>query len=267
MFKVRLKAAFLIIVFWLITKTSFASTYKRLKLFPTPPHKLMIPSQLPPQYVPKRFRGQIITRRPQHFKEKIVALTFDDGPDPFVTPIILDSLRRFKAKATFFIIGERGKEWPQLLQREAREGHAVESHSFSHPHEEINTWHAWRELQRSALVIATWTGRPPTLFRPPYGHLHNNLTKMALQLNMCVVRWTICSYDGNRQTAEDVVEAATRHVHPGDIILLHDGRDRLATAKALPEILRRLAAQGFRFVTMPQLLRRWEAWANKQRRK
>lgn len=214
--------------------------------------------RLPPETLPARFRGHVIAARPVSLKQKVVALTFDDGPDPDVTPDVLDLLRRYHAPATFFVIGERVKRWPELVQREVRDGHAVESHSYSHPREEISAWHAWRELQRTAIVITTWAGRAPTIFRPPYGNLTDNLSKAARHEGLCVVKWTVCGSDNPRLTAAEIVEAATHEVRSGDIILLHDGRDRHQTVRALPEILRRLSDDGYRFVTVPQLLRRWD---------
>lgn len=220
---------------------------------------------LPPEQLPRMFRGKIIVRRPVALKEKVIALTFDDGPDPSVTPEVLDALKRFQAHATFFIMGVRGKTWPALVMRAAKEGHAIESHSYSHPNQEISEWHAWRELQRTGIVIGQWGGRAPTLFRPPYGNLNDRLTREALRQGMCVVRWTASGEDHPRLTAAEVLEAVTKHPVSGDIVLLHDGRDRHSTARALPEILRRLANQGFKFVTVPDLLRRWDAALQKRK--
>jgi len=222
---------------------------------------------LPPERLPGLFRGQTIRERPVFLREKVIALTFDDGPNPDITPDILDLLRRYHAPATFFIVGKYGRQWPELLAREAREGHAVESHSDSHPGEEVSPAHAAGELDRAQAAIARWAGRPGTLFRPPWGRTDNNMTRLAMQRGQCVVKWTLCSSDNPRLTAADIVSAVTKNPHSGDIVLLHDGRDRRQTVRALPEILRRLSAAGYRFVTVPELLHRWDEALSRQGRR
>ncbi len=223
--------------------------------------------RLPPEHLPARFRGRCLTQRPVALEDKVIALTFDDGPDPDITPAILDTLARYHARSTFFVVGERGKRWPDLIQREARSGHAVESHSFSHPSEDVNLWHAGRELQRAGIVITQWTGRAPTLFRPPWGNTEINMARVARQRGQCVVKWTLCAGDNPRLTAAEIVEAVTRNPRPGDIVLLHDGRDRQQTVRALPEVLRRLSDAGYRFITVPQLLRRWDSALTREERR
>jgi peptidoglycan-N-acetylglucosamine deacetylase len=216
------------------------------------------PFRLVPERIPARFRGRMITQRPAALSVRVIALTFDDGPNPHVTPQVLKTLREYDALATFFVVGVASKQYPALLTEVARDGHAIESHSYSHPEEEVSEQHAARELDRTRSVIACYGGRFPTLFRPPYGNMGRNLSRVAGREGACVVKWTICGNDSPRLTTAEIVDAATRHPQSGDIILLHDGRDRYQTARALPEILRRLNAAGFRFVTVPELLRLWD---------
>jgi peptidoglycan/xylan/chitin deacetylase (PgdA/CDA1 family) len=211
-----------------------------------------------PYILPARYRGFTITRRHMPLSEKIIALTFDDGPNAQVTPSILQTLGQYKAQATFFVMGQWAQANPRLIEREAEAGHAIESHSYSHPSEEISFAHAERELERTATAIEQTAGQRPQIFRPPFGRLDCNLTRVAIRQGYCIARWTICSSDKPNETVADLVRRVTENPMPGDIVLLHDGRSHFATAKALPEIMRRLQAKGFRFVTVPELLRMWD---------
>ncbi|MEI6499585.1 MAG: polysaccharide deacetylase family protein [Armatimonadota bacterium] len=208
--------------------------------------------------VPPRYRGYVVSKRDTVLREKVIALTFDDGPSPDITPSVLKTLARYKAKATFFVMGQWVQEYPALAQQVATAGHAVESHSFSHPTDDVNIPHATRELERAATIIEQICGSRPHLFRPPYGALHWNMSKVAARQGYCVVKWTLCGADGAKENAADIVRNVTTAPHPGDIVLLHDGHDHEETVRALPEIMRRLSAQGYRFVTLPQLLRMWD---------
>jgi peptidoglycan/xylan/chitin deacetylase (PgdA/CDA1 family) len=190
--------------------------------------------------------------------EKLIALTFDDGPNPALTPVVLKTLAQYKAKATFFVLGEWAQEWPQLIEQERAAGHAIGSHSYSHANEDVNAAHAKRELERTATVLEQFAGGKPELFRPPYGYLDWSLPKVAAKSGYCVVKWTVCGSDKPTDTAAQILQAVMRSPRSGDIVLLHDGRGHLSTARALPEILRRLSDKGFKFVTVPELLRRWD---------
>lgn len=213
---------------------------------------------LPREILPGRYAGKVVNRREVALREKVIALTFDDGPNPEITPDVLDLLQRYQAHATFFVVGQFARQWPELVTRAARDGHAIESHSYSHPRTEVNFTHAGVEIDRAQAAIVAATGRVPTLFRPAWGRTDNNMARVARQRGKCVVKWTLCAGDNPRLTAAEIVAAVTRDPRSGDIVLLHDGRDRRQTVRALPEILRRLTDMGYRFVTVPQLLRRWD---------
>jgi chitin deacetylase len=208
--------------------------------------------------VPACYRGRIVHGRVAPLHEKVIALTFDDGPNPALTPMILKTLAQYKARATFFVLGQWAQEWPQLIVQEKAAGHAIGSHSYSHANEDVNAAHAKRELERTATVLEQFAGGKPELFRPPYGYLDWSLPKVAAKSGYCVVKWTICSSDAPVDTPAQIVEAVMRRPQSGDIVLLHDGRGHVNTARALPEILRRLSAKGFKFVTVPELLAKWD---------
>jgi peptidoglycan/xylan/chitin deacetylase (PgdA/CDA1 family) len=209
--------------------------------------------------VPAAYRGKILRQRVRHFPDKLLALTFDDGPSPTVTPRVLKTLREHHAHATFFVLGNCAKRWPALVRQAAREGHAIGSHSYSHP-SKLSPAQACSQLERTAALIEAATGQRPRLFRPPYGITKGNLCQTALQQGYTAVLWTISSAD-SRPIGHQVIAHNVIHTpNPGDIVLMHDAENHAATAEALPQILTELAAAGFRFVTIPELLQAWEQW-------
>ncbi len=209
--------------------------------------------------VPATYRGQIIRKRVRYFPEKLLALTFDDGPSPTVTPRVLKALREHDARATFFVLGKCAKQWPELVRQAAQEGHAIGSHSYTHP-AKTSPAEACSQLERTAGFIEAATGRKPQLFRPPYGITKGNLCDTALTQGYTGVLWTISSADSRPIGASVIAHNVIHTPNPGDIVLMHDAETHPATAAALPQILRELSAAGFRFVTLPELLQAWEQW-------
>lgn len=181
-----------------------------------------------------------------------VALTFDDGPDPEITPRILDMLDSFGAKASFFVIGDRAERQPELLRDMLRRGHGVENHTHRHPMAFacLGPVRQWREIHRAQRAIEEACGQAPRFFRAPMG-LRNPLLDPALAVEgLQLVSWTRRGLDTLRQEPEAVLARLTRGLAAGDILLLHDGssaRDgqgRPLVLEVLPELLRRIAAAG-----------------------
>ena len=213
--------------------------------------------------VPTQYRGQVIRKRVRHFPRKLLALTFDDGPSPSITPKVLKTLREHHAHATFFVLGRSVKRWPQLVRQAAQEGHAIGNHSYSHP-SSTSAAEAVLQLQQTAALIEQATGQKPHLFRPPYGITKGNLCQTALQQGYTAVLWTISSAD-SRPIGSAVIARNIIHTpNPGDIVLMHDAETHAATAAALPQILDELSAAGFEFVTLPTLLQAWAQWQGEQ---
>lgn len=209
--------------------------------------------------VPPRYHGVLIRRRLRHFPQKLLTLTFDDGPDPKVTPRVLDTLDRYGARATFFVIGKHVRRHPQLLKEIAERGHAVGSHGYAHvmhPTEEL----AERDLQANASLIREITGRETLLYRPPGGFANSAGTHAAVRNGMAVLLWTINSADAKEAKAEEIAANVLRAPRSGDIVLMHDGPGHEETAAALPAILSALEKKGYRFVTVPELLQAWDEW-------
>lgn len=206
------------------------------------------------------YGGRIALNRPRHFPSKVVALTFDDGPSPEVTPRILDTLAQYKAKATFFVMGRWAEKYPELVRRIVSEGHAIGNHSYSHP-SSTTPEGARREIESTNSIIQQITGSRPTIFRPPYGIQNGELARYAKRAGMAVVIWNLTSADTATKDAKVIAHNVAYTPNPGDIALMHDGIGHGPTADALPSILEKLTADHFEFVTVPDVLRQWHAFA------
>jgi len=200
---------------------------------------------------PATYRGVSFARRIKGFNEKLVALTFDDGPSATITPQILKTLRKYDAKATFFVMGQHAKQHPLILQQIAKDGHAIGNHSWSHP-PKVSAKKAVAEVDETQKVIKKVLDQPTQLFRPPYG-MRGALFHQALKRDYAVIMWTASSADTGTKKSEDVYQNC-KSCNPGDIILFHDSLDKQHTANALPRILESLSKKGYKFVTVPELL-------------
>lgn len=188
-------------------------------------------------------------------RRREIALTFDDGPGPD-TPGIMRALRRARAPATFFFVGQQLDFFGSTLRAEVRRGFSIGDHTQNHP--PLGLLPA-RE-QRRQLVIAArraWRYGVEDLrfFRPPYGSYNRHTLQVARALGMLMVLWTIDTGDFRRPGVREIVHAVLSRARPGAIVLMHDGGGpRRQTAQALPIIIRRLRHRGYRLVTVPQLL-------------
>ena len=209
--------------------------------------------------VPDRYRGKLVTARVRYFPRKLLALTFDDGPDPTLTPQVLKTLATYRAHATFFVLGGNAQSHLGLLRQMAAAGHAVGSHSYQHLYKATPA-QAESNLDKTAEVIERGTGRRPTLFRPPGGFTDGALARLAREQGYAVILWTISSADTTKIGPEVIARNVIHTPNPGDIVLMHDGAGHGRTIQALPQILRELGAAGFQFVTVPELLRAWTEW-------
>ncbi|MGH9932857.1 MAG: glycosyltransferase [Pyrinomonadaceae bacterium] len=199
----------------------------------------------------------------------LIALTFDDGPDPKWTPAILDILKQEQVPATFFIIGKNGQAYPDLMRRLVNEGHEIGNHTYTHPNlGEIPGSLTDLELNATQRLIESETGRSTVLFRPPYfGDAEADKPQevepalLAQKLGYLMVGLRIDPSDWQLPvTADEIVDRTLQRVgdnNPdtrGQVVLLHDsGGDRVATVQALPRLIHELRARGFRFVPVSEL--------------
>jgi len=206
-------------------------------------------------------------------KQRVVALTFDDGPNGSFTSAVLDILRRERVKATFFLIGRNARLYPEIAGRIAREGHVIGNHTDSHPagFALATARYQRAEIDRAEKSIHAATGVYAHFFRPPQGIRSPWMMQVLAQDSLVTVTWDDAPGDWVPYSAAQLTSSTVAHAHPGAIILLHDGLnlarhpDRSATVEALPAIIHRLRAEGYRFVTVPELLQhpptlaRWPA--------
>lgn len=192
-------------------------------------------------------------------KKKEVALTFDDAPDDQFTPQILEVLAKYNVEATFFVVGERAEKYPSMLRRIAREGHVIGNHSYSHANLVKLSDAAFRnEIKRTDNAISRVIGYTPKLVRTPYGNIREKQLLWLSRQNHLVVNWNVDSQDWKGLNADQVYDNIMGAVKPGAIILQHsgggEGEDLSGTVQALPRIITQLRTQGYRIVTLPELL-------------
>jgi peptidoglycan/xylan/chitin deacetylase (PgdA/CDA1 family) len=189
----------------------------------------------------------------------VVALTFDDGPDPVVTPRILDLLGAHGARATFFVLGERAARYPDVIRRIQREGHTIGTHTQRH----LVRFHfarprfVRREIEDAVDVVAGLLPARPVLFRPPQG-LRTPMFASGWRRTrgLTCVTWSVRAFDSRPTTADAIIGRVAHRLTPGAIVALHDGtglgggRDRTPTLAALPRILAACEARGLRCVAL-----------------
>jgi peptidoglycan/xylan/chitin deacetylase (PgdA/CDA1 family) len=185
-----------------------------------------------------------------------IALTFDDGPGPY-TPGVLSVLERLHVHATFFVIGEMLRYFSASALRELRDGDAIGDHTETHPEMATLSARDQREQLFEQIARIELLGGPrPVLFRPPYGSYDVTTMRELHALHLLMVLWSVDTEDYLQPGVSAIVEHALAGAHPGAIILMHDaGGARTQTIAALPMIISKLRARGFRLVTVPELLR------------
>jgi peptidoglycan/xylan/chitin deacetylase (PgdA/CDA1 family) len=191
-----------------------------------------------------------------------IALTFDDGPDPDVTPLVLDLLDRFDAKATFFCIAREASRHPDLCREIARRGHAVENHSCGHlpTFAFLGLRGIRRELASAQATLAEIAGRAPRFFRPPAGLRNPLLDPVLHALGLRLVSWTRRGFDTRKCHAQRVATRLLDNLDAGDILLLHDGHcARSSTGmpvvlEVLPQVLEAARARGLRPVGLDKAI-------------
>lgn len=184
-----------------------------------------------------------------------VALTFDDGPGPY-TNQVLQILRRHGAPATFFISGVMVDEFPGIVERAQRQGHAIGNHGADHMRMgELPPEVQAQQIDSVTAALTSHGVEPDRLFRPPYGAFNADTVDLLAARRMLMVLWSIDTGDYENPGTDVIIQRALEGVGPGDVILMHDaGGDRTQTVAALPVILRELRKRNLQPVTVPELL-------------
>jgi len=205
--------------------------------------------------VPTSYHGTTIKQAKLNPKDKLIALTFDDGPWPGYTAQILEILKKNNIKATFFVVGQVLKSHPDLGKRIVTEGHTIGNHTWHHWYHYFNKQAAALEIDRTADLIYQTTGTKTTLFRPPGGILHNGLADYAKSKDYTVVLWSADSIDYALPSPPVLINRVVKQATPGGIVLLHaGGGPRTNTVAALPNMISKLKDKCYRFVTIPEWL-------------
>ncbi|SDG65197.1 polysaccharide deacetylase family protein [Winogradskyella thalassocola] len=185
--------------------------------------------------------------------KKQVAITFDDGPNAEFTPQILDLLRAYHAKATFFCIGKNVKQQPKLVQQIIAEGHTVGNHSYSHS--KIFDFYGKQkvitEIETTNALVASIINKEMALFRPPYGVTNPAITKAIKHTKHKIIGWNIRSLDTVKDNEQNILNRITKNITPGAVILLHDSQN--ITVRVLEQLLLFLQENNYQSVTVDTL--------------
>jgi peptidoglycan/xylan/chitin deacetylase (PgdA/CDA1 family) len=215
------------------------------------------------RYVYKGFGLQVEIFRRGSDEFRLVALTFDDGPNPEYTIPILDILCDEEVPATFFLIGSEVLKYPDIARRIVDAGHEVGNHTHTHRNMfGLPAGPMQHEIDEAEKAIEAATGVRPTLFRPPRGLYDSRLVEMLRERRYTLALWSVSSRDWAEVTEASMVQRLTRIVRNGDVILFHDGGslvssqggDRTNTVSALPRLIANLRQRGFSFVTLSDLI-------------
>jgi peptidoglycan/xylan/chitin deacetylase (PgdA/CDA1 family) len=190
-----------------------------------------------------------------------IALTYDDGPNDPHTLRLLEVLAKHNVQATFFLIGRYVQQQPKIARAIFQSGHVVGNHTFTHPllifksEAEIR-----QELTQCRSALQDAIGQPSNLFRPPFGGRRPAVLRVARELGLEPVMWNVTGYDWNAPPTEKIERKVAKQIRGGDVILLHDGghkqmgADRSQTVVATDHLIARYEAEGYKFVTIPQMI-------------
>ena len=192
-----------------------------------------------------------VWRVPMH--RRLIALTFDDGPYPFYTPLLLHVLDRSHVAATFFCVGRSAQEFPELIDRIIASGDEIGNHTFNHyALKGLSDEQIAGQIMEGGAILSTFVGRPLELFRPPHGSYDRRVLEIAAAMGYRTVFWSDSPEDTKNISPALEVQRVLAQAEPGGIVLLHSGQYR--TIESLPVIIDRLRARGYTFVTVGQLL-------------
>lgn len=195
--------------------------------------------------------GANVSEESEHCSDqKLIALTFDDGPNALYTPLLLDGLKERNVKATFFLIGKSAEEQPELVQRMYEEGHLIGNHTYNHVNlRNMTESAACEQVRKTNEVIKSTTGYDPEYVRPPFGEWRKSIDK---DMTMIKVMWDIDPLDWATGNSKAVVERVVKKCSDNDIILMHDAS--ASSVKAALEIIDILQEEGYQFVTVDRLI-------------
>ncbi len=186
-------------------------------------------------------------------EEKIVSLTFDAAWDDSDTDILIGILKKYNVPATFFMVGSWVQKYPESVKKFHDAGHEIMNHSDTHPHiDQLSDAKIREEIKKCNDKIENVTGVRPILFRGPYGEYNNAVINEATAQGMFTLQWDVDSLDWKNLSPGEIVERVTKRVQPGSVMLFHNGAKN--TPEALPQVIEKLQADGYRFVKATELI-------------
>ncbi|CZR98109.1 MULTISPECIES: polysaccharide deacetylase family protein [Clostridioides] len=192
--------------------------------------------------------------------EKVIALTFDDGPDEVFTPQVLDILKKNDVKATFFVVGEKVEYNKKLLKRQYDEGHEIGNHTFTHINVAKNSYgKVEKEITDTQNAVKNVIGVEPKIFRPPYRAMSKSVCDIIVSKRMNIILWSnLDPRDWSNPGVGSIINTILTKVQNGNIILLHDynnkRNDKSQTIQALEVVIPKLKEKGYKFVTISELI-------------
>lgn len=186
--------------------------------------------------------------------QRVVAITFDDGPHPTQTPRLLKMLRDRNIKATFYVVGKNVKAYPHIIRQIVADGHEIGNHTWTHPSlTSISDEQIRRELKTTADAISEAANYTPRTIRPPYGAINARVKElMFTEFGYPTILWSVDPQDWRKPGVSVVTSRMVNAAHPGAILLAHD--IHASTIDAMPATLDQLLAKGYQFVTVSQLM-------------
>jgi len=195
-----------------------------------------------------------------HTSDNVIALTFDDGPDPVYTPQVLEILRKNGVRGTFFAVGQQMEKYPELTKLIVQRGNEIANHTYSHPSlRRIGKTKLKDELVKTRQIIQTITSSDPTLFRPPEGYYNKAIVNIARENGYKVIlwSWTQDTRDWSNPGVERIINKVLDNAKHGDIVIMHDcGGNRSQTIQALQPIIDGLKKKGLDMITVSELLKK-----------
>lgn len=184
--------------------------------------------------------------------KKFVYLTFDDGPNNIYHPLILDILKKYNVKATFFLVGLNSKKYTDIVQRTVAEGHVIGNHSLTHAFlPKLSSRQVFNEIEATQVILKPFNDDADiALFRPPYGGVNKIVKSDSRDLNLRLTLWDVDPRDWAEPDVDELVRRVISHAHNSADILMH--ANHLVTAQALPTIIEQLQSLGYDFKSLPQ---------------
>lgn len=204
--------------------------------------------------------GKTFTQLPRGTKK--LALTYDDGPNDPHTLRLMEVLHKHDVRATFFCIGRYAQQKPQIVRDLVKAGHVVGNHTYTHPNLALQSQTQVRiQLTTCQNVLSDVIGAAPKLFRPPYGGRRPSVLRIAREMGLEPVMWSITCYDWKATSPERIEKHVKRQLRGGDVILLHDGGhvemgvNRGHTVAATDRLIAKYKSEGYEFLTIPEMMK------------